>query len=232
MRRDCRKSWGAHSHRSSSDDALTDPAGIAVPGPLMELTAAELHRQIEVNLLSVVTVTRAFFPFLRLHAAKAARGATRIVNISSIAGRLALPFLGGYAAAKHGLEGLSDSLRRELLLFGIDVVLIDPGTVATAIWEKADALDLAPFAASPCRDAMTRFRDQMVSSGRRGSPPERVGRLVARAFAARRPRARYALGVGNLVAVVSRLLLPTRLMDRMIAGRLGLSPGKPGPGAA
>ncbi|MGA2478636.1 MAG: SDR family oxidoreductase [Spirochaetia bacterium] len=205
---------------------LVNNAGIAVPGPLLELTGDDLRKQIEVNLLSVMTVTRAFFPLLRLSADGGADGSPRIVNISSVAGRLALPFLGGYAAAKHGLEGLSDSLRRELMLFGIDVVLIDPGTVATAIWEKADALDLSPFEKSPYRKAMLGFRDAMVSSGRRGSPPERVGVLVLRALRTKRPRARYALGGGSAAAALMSRLLPTRVFDRMIAGRLGLLSGR------
>ncbi len=111
---------------------LVNNAGIAVPGPLLELPVSEFRRQLEVNLVSVLTVTQAFFPLLRPRGGEA-DGPARIVNISSIAGKLAMPFLGAYAAAKHGLEGLSDSLRRECMPYGVDVIVIDPGSVATAI---------------------------------------------------------------------------------------------------
>jgi hypothetical protein len=103
---------------------------------------AEFRRQIEVNLVSVLTVTQAFFPLLRKASDHRGRPA-RIVNISSVAGRLALPFMGPYVASKHGVEGLSGSLRWECMLYVVDVVVIDPATVATPIWDKAEKMDLS-----------------------------------------------------------------------------------------
>ncbi|HUI73162.1 MAG TPA: SDR family oxidoreductase [Spirochaetia bacterium] len=203
---------------------LVNNAGIAVPGPLLELPIAELRRQMEVNLISVLTVTQAFFPQLGRRSDGESDNA-RIVNISSIAGKLALPFLGPYAAAKHGVEGLSDSLRRECMLYGIDVIVIDPGSVATSIWDKADALDLSPYARSPYIQSMTKLKDGMVSSGRKGSPPERVGALVMRALTDRNPKARYVMGQGNPMAWLSQRL-PKRLLDRIIAKNLGLLPAR------
>ena len=200
---------------------LVNNAGIAVPGPLLEMPVADLRRQLEVNLVSVLTVTQAFFPLLRKRADGGGRPA-RIVNISSVAGVFAVPFLGPYAASKHGVEGLSDSLRRECMLYGIDVIVIDPGSVATAIWDKADALDLSPYAASPYLKAMTRLRDSMGSSGRNGLPPEKVGLVVLEALTAGKPRVRYAPRSGNPMMWISRHLLGKRFMDRMFATRLGL----------
>jgi len=204
--------------------ALVNNAGIAVPGPLLEIPVSELRRQLEVNLVSVLSVTQAFFPLLATRKDGGARPA-RIINISSVAGRLALPFLGPYAASKHGMEGLSDSLRRECLLYGVDVIVIDPGSVATAIWEKADALDLSPFERSPYLTPMTRLRDSMVSSGRRGSSPERVGLAVLKVLQAAHPRPRVTVGSGNLLILMSRFL-GKRTLDRMIGRTLGLSPAR------
>jgi len=202
---------------------LVNNAGVAVPGPLLELPVAEFRRQIEVNLVSVVAVTQAFFPLLRKASDNGGRPG-RIVTISSVAGRIALPFLGPYAASKHGVEGLSDSLRRECMLYGVDVVVIDPASVATPIWDKAEALDLSVYADSPYREQMKRMRDSMVASGRRGSPPEVIGRLVVRVLAARKPRARYMVGRGSAGIWLLTHLAGTRMVDRVLGRALGLNP--------
>ena len=137
---------------------LVNNAGVAVTGPLLELPLAEFRRQIEVNLVSVLAVTQAFFPLLRKAADDGGRPA-RIVNISSVAGRFAAPFLGPYAASKHGVEGLSDSLRRECMLYGVDVVVIDPASVATPIWDKGEDCDLPSTRVPPTCEAMKRMFD-------------------------------------------------------------------------
>ena len=200
---------------------LVNNAGIAVPGPLLELPIAELRRQLEVNLVSVLAVTQAFFPLLR----KRADGGkpARIVNVSSVAGRIALPFLGPYAVSKHGVQALSDSLRRECLASGVDVVVIDPASVATAIWDKAEALDLAPYAASPYREPMQKMRDSMVASGRRGSKPEVIGRLVVRLLRASRPRPRRMVGRGSTGIWVMTHFVGRRMVDRLVSAALGLT---------
>ncbi len=200
---------------------LVNNAGIAVPGPLLEMPVSDLRHQLEVNLVSVLTVTQAFFPLLRK------RGETpgppaRIVNISSPAGKFALPFLGPYAASKHGVEGLSDGLRRELLLYGVDVIVVDPGSVATAIWDKADAIDMAPYKSSPYLPSITRFKSMMLSTGRSGAPPEKPGALVLEALSARKPRARYHLASRNPMMRLARSVLSTRSVDRMVGKNLGL----------
>lgn len=123
---------------------LVNNAGVAVAGPLMHLPVAELRQQFEVNLFGLVAVTQAFLPLL------GARPDTtvmpgRIINLSSVSGRIAYPFMGPYAASKHALEGLSDSLRHELI-YGIDVILIEPGSVRTPIWDKAEQLDINRYA--------------------------------------------------------------------------------------
>src|SRR5436309_6994589 len=121
---------------------LVNNAGIPAAGPLELFPLDELRRVLEVNLIGVVAVTQAFLPLL-----KASRG--RIVNISSVAGRGALPLLGPDDASRFGREAISDSLRRELLPFGVRVVVIEPGSFKTAIWSKVEAMDCgSPIAGS------------------------------------------------------------------------------------
>jgi len=204
-------------------DGLVNNAGVAVPGPLLELPVAEFRRQVEVNLVSVLAVTQAFFPLLRKASDGGGRPA-RIVNISSVAGHIALPFLGPYAASKHGVEGLSDSLRRECLLYGVDVVVIDPASVATPIWDKAEVLDLSIYADSPYREQLRRMKDSMVASGRRGSPPAVIGRFVVRVMRARKPRARYMVGKGSAGIWAITHLAGPRFVDRLLGRAMGLIP--------
>ena len=203
---------------------LVNNAGVAVPGPLLEIAVSDFRRQIEANLVSVLSVTQAFFPFLRTISDGKRPG--RILNVSSAAGHFALPFLGPYAASKHGIEGLSDSLRRECMLYGIDVVVIDPGSVATSIWTKAEQIDLSVYENSPYKESVKRMRDAMVANGRRGLPPERIGRLVVEILQATRPRARYMIGGVSALVRLSRRVMGTRQVDRVIARNLGLMPRK------
>ena len=207
---------------------LVNNAGIAVPGPLLELPVSELRRQIEVNLVAVLSVTQAFFPLLRTRADAGGRPA-RIVNVSSAAGRIALPFLGPYAVSKHGVQALSDSLRRECLRDGVDVVVIDPANVATSIWDKAEAVDLSAYNDSPYRGPMLRLRDSTVASGRRGSRPEVIGRRVVRVLQAARPRARQLVGKGSTRIWVATHLASRRVVDRLIGRGLGLLPPRAAP---
>ena len=204
---------------------LVNNAGVAVTGPLLEVPVSEFRRQIEVNLVSVLVVTQAFFPLLR-RATDGAGTPARIVNISSVAGQIAAPFLGPYAASKHGVEALSDSLRRECLLYGVDVVVIDPATIATPIWDKGEDLDRSIYSASPFLAVMKRGAISAVAAGRRGSPPELVGRLVVRVLRARRPRARYMFGMGSAGIWIMTHLVSPRGADRIIGKALGLRPKK------
>src|SRR5882672_2744572 len=142
---------------------LVKNAGIPAAGPLEMFPLDELRRVLEVNLVGAVAVTQAFLPLL-----KASRG--RIVNMSSVAGRGALPFLGPYAASKFGLEAISDSLRRELLPFGVKVIVIEPGSFKTAIWSKVEAMDLRRCAARSRRRLPTRWSGRC---GARSAPGAR-----------------------------------------------------------
>jgi NAD(P)-dependent dehydrogenase (short-subunit alcohol dehydrogenase family) len=205
---------------------LVNNAGVAVAGPLSHLPVAELRRQLEVNLVGPVIVTQAFLPLLGTEAGlSGARG--RIVNISSVGGRIGAPFLAPYVASKHGLEGLSESLRRELLYYGIDVIIVAPGHVATPIWDKAEDVDIGPYEQLEIAPVLKRFRDFFIAEGRKGLPPERIGETVYEALTTTSPKVRYAVVPGRLQNWTLPMLLPRRTVDRLIGSRLGIAPKKP-----
>ncbi len=199
---------------------LVNNAGIAVPGPLMYLPAEDFRHQLEVNLVSVLIVTKAFLPLLGSdHSLRGKPG--RIINISSVGGRAGGPFVGAYSASKHGLEGFSESLRRELMLYGIDVIIVGPGSVATPIWDKAEQLDISSFANTEYGESAKRVQEYMIRNGRNGYPPEKVGEVVWHALTTPKPRVRYAVIPGSALSRVIEMLLPKRMVDRIIARNLG-----------
>jgi NAD(P)-dependent dehydrogenase (short-subunit alcohol dehydrogenase family) len=195
---------------------LVNNAGVAVPAPIEHQPIDDFRRQIEVNLIGQVAVTQAFLPQLR-----AARG--RIVNMSSIGGRVAVPLLGAYAASKFGLEGFSDTLRRELRPWGIEVSVIEPGTIATPIWDKGvasgDELEAA-LSAEAKRDygpLIATVRTASEEGARTGLPPDAVAKDVAHALTARKPKTRYLVGREAKSRGVAARFLPDRFVDSAIA---------------
>lgn len=199
---------------------LVNNAGIAVLGPLLNLKIGEFEHQLAVNLAGPLIVTQAFAPLLG--AGQTPQGKPgRIVMISSVGGKNAMPFLGPYCASKFGLEGLAESLRRELIVFGVDVIVVAPGTVATPIWGKADAVDVTPFSETVYAPAIAKLKHFMISNGTEGLPPERVGELVRTALTVVRPKTRYTITPNPLQNVMA-LTLPKRIVDDVIARRLAL----------
>ena len=139
-----------------------------------------------------------------------------------VAGRIAAPFLGAYAASKHALEAVSDSLRRELMLYGVDVIVIEPGSVATPIWDKAESADYTPYFRTDYKDSVSRLRAHALKEGRAGFPPERVAASVLRALVAPKPPTRIPVVPGRLKNWLLPRLLPDRALDALIAKGLGL----------
>lgn len=202
---------------------LVNNAGIALPAPLMHQPIADFRKQIEVNLIAQLVVTQAFLPLLG--ADRSLKGKPgRIVNISSSSGKNGSPFVGAYATSKHALEGFSESLRRELMLYGIDVIIVGPGPIATPIWDKADEMDFSIYRDTEYVDAIKRFQKYATDSGRNGYPPEKVGQVVLRALTTPNPRVRYAVVPGNPIVHILQELLPKRILDAIIARGLGLTP--------
>ncbi|HEY5236842.1 MAG TPA: SDR family oxidoreductase [Rhizomicrobium sp.] len=203
---------------------LVNNAGIAVAGPLLYLPIDELRQQMEVNLIGQMIVTQAFAPLLGADRSRKGQPG-RIVMMSSIGGKNAFPFMGPYSASKFALEGLSESLRRELMLFGIDVILIRPGAVATPIWDKADQVDISQFANTPYFDALGKIKKVMLDQGHKGYPPERIGRAVYKALTKSRPKTAYVENP-NKAQGLAVSLLPKRVADAAIASMVGLKRAK------
>jgi len=199
---------------------LVNNAGVAVPAPLLHQPIGDFRRQIETNLTGQLIVTQAFAGLLGADRSRTGNPG-RIVMISSVNGRIGSPFLGAYSASKHALEGMSESLRRELMVYGIDVVIVGPGAVATPIWDKALELDLSPYKDTDYAEPAKKMRDYAAANKRQGLPAEKVGALVWEALTASRPKRRYAIVPSSFVNWTLPRLLPARMIDRIIARRLG-----------
>ena len=190
-------------------------AGIAVGGPLEFLPIAELRRQLEINVIGQVAVTQHLLPLLR-------QGRGRVINISSISGRVAMPFFGPYSASKFALEALTDALRLELSPWKIAVISVQPGSVVTPIWEKslqkADNLvaDLPLEGERLYGRQLARLRQAVVRTSQRGISPEQVAKVVHRSIIVNRPKTRYLVGTDAKMGALLVKLLPDRLRDWLI----------------
>ena len=191
-------------------DGLVNNAGIGIAGPLEHMPLEVFRHQLEVNLTSQLAVTQACLPALR-----SAHG--RVVLMGSISGRSALPFMGAYAVTKFGLEALADALRLELAPDGIAVSIVEPGTIATAIWTKPQPIadTLAPEALERYGSRMAKFRSLAEARSKKAAPADSVARAVEHALAEEHPRTRYLVGRdAHIRATLERL--PDRLRDRVI----------------
>jgi NAD(P)-dependent dehydrogenase (short-subunit alcohol dehydrogenase family) len=201
--------------------ALINNAGIEMTGPLAYLPVERFRTQLEVNLIGVLSVTQAFLPLLGTEPNRIGSPG-RIINISSAMGRLAVPFIGAYCASKFGLEGFSDSLRREMMLFGIDVIVVEPGAVVTPIWEKAEGKMLNDYPNTPYQRSLSKFVETAMKSGREGFPASKVAELIERILSTKKPKARYTLIPKHFVEYTIPRLLPTRLLDYLMGKYLGI----------
>ncbi|MDH5505667.1 MAG: SDR family NAD(P)-dependent oxidoreductase [Anaerolineae bacterium] len=193
---------------------LVNNAGVAVSGPLEFLPLTEIRWQFEINLFGQIAVTQAFFALLR-------KAAGRIVNMSSISGRVTFPFFGPYSASKFALESFSDALRREVVPWGMTVSVIEPGSIATPIWDKSlekskeRMSNFPPQAHALYGHAMQRTEARAMANGRRGVAPEVVAEVVAHALTAPRPKIRYTVGREARIAVLLSRYIPDWLMDKI-----------------
>ncbi|MET3907919.1 NAD(P)-dependent dehydrogenase (short-subunit alcohol dehydrogenase family) [Bradyrhizobium sp. S3.3.6] len=201
---------------------LVNNAGVAVAGPVLELSADDFRRQMDVNVIGPVIATQAFGPLLGADPSlNGPKG--RIVMISSVAGKNGNPLSAPYCTSKHAIEGLSESLRRELMLFGIDVIIVAPGAVKTPIWSKAEQFDMSVYQNSPYLPALNKVMAFMMKLGETGLPAERIAEVVFEALTAARPKVRYQITPDRMRHFMTAAL-PKRTVDRIIAKRLGLLP--------
>ena len=202
---------------------LVNNAGIAVSGPVLGLAADDFRRQMDVNVIGPIIATQAFGPLLGADPSlKGPPG--RIVMISSVAGKNGNPLTPAYSASKHAIEGLSESLRRELMLFGIDVVIVAPGPVKTPIWSKGQqAVDVSRYQNSPYLPALQKASAFMQHLESIGLPPERIAERVFEALTLPQPKVRYQI-TPDPMRHLMMTMLPKRMVDKIIAKRLGLMP--------
>ncbi len=198
---------------------LVNNAGIVVAGPLEYLPLPELRKQFEINVFGQMAVTQKFLPLLRQ--GQASFGDARIVNMSSISGRSALPYAGAYSASKHALEALSDSLRLELAPWGIKVSIIEPGAVITPLWDKSETKAKAIFKKISAKGnqlygpIMERVQHHANESQKKGMTPEEVTKATTHALTAKSPKIRYLVGQdAQLRTWINRL--PDALKDKII----------------
>src|ERR1700759_2368218 len=202
---------------------LVNNAGIAVTGPVLELSVDQFRRQMDVNVTGPVIATQAFGPLLGVdRSLKGPKG--RVVMISSVAGKNGNPLTAPYCASKHAVEGLSESLRRELMLFGIDVVIVAPGPVKTPIWTKGQGdLDTVKYGNSPYLASLQKVTAYMAHLDSIGLPPENIAEYVYNALTLPNPKTRYQIAPDPMRHLMMQWL-PKRMMDRIIAKRIGLMP--------
>lgn len=198
---------------------LVNNAGVAVAGPMEFLDLQELRKQHEVNFHGQVAVTQAALPLLRM-------GKGRVANISSISGRVTSPFLVPYSSSKFALEAFTDGLRRELRPWKLHVASVEPGPIATPIWDKAlkeaesTRSKLPRQAEALYGPAMQNMLKRAEAAAQRGVPPEAVARAVEHALSAKRPRTRYPVGRGVGLVILALRWLPDRVADWLLTRSL------------
>ncbi len=196
-------------------DAIVNNAGVVVSGPMETVSPDEWRKQLEINVIGQLAVTQAVLPRLR-------RSRGRVVFISSVNGRLSMPLIGAYCASKFALEAAADALRMELRPWHIGVAIVEPAQTDTDMWRTADDMVEQTEAAltSEQRDLYTRhiagMRKMIPLSQRLAVPTEKVSAVVEEALTARRPRARYVVGVGPKLQVALMTNLPAWASDRVL----------------
>jgi len=200
-------------------DALVNNAGIGVGGPLELVALDEWRRQFEVNVFGHVAMTQAALPALR-------RAGGRVLLVSSVGGRVTTPFLAPYCASKYAVEAIGDALRVELRSSGIQVALIEPGSIATPIWDKSrtdvERVAIPPELQQQYGNVPAAMHKALEDTARRGIPPERVASTIERALGARRMRSRYLVGRDAQAMVLARTVLPGRAFDQVVRRVLGV----------
>jgi NAD(P)-dependent dehydrogenase (short-subunit alcohol dehydrogenase family) len=201
---------------------LINNAGIAVPGALLYMPIADFQKQLNTNLTGQLIVIQAFTPVLG--ADKELTGDPgKIINISSVSGKNGFPFMGAYATSKFGFEGLSETLRRELMIFGIDVIIVGPGIIKTPIWDKIRKQSMpAEVAKSVYQQPAQICKDFILSGEKNGLPAENVANLLLKILQSKHPKTRYAPVPNKLINWTIPNLLPKRFVDWVIAKKIGL----------
>ena len=206
---------------------LVNNAGITVPGPLLLISPDDFRRQLEVNLTGQLIVIQAFAPLLGTDPSLAGEPG-RIINLGSILGTIAIPFIGPYVTSKSGMEGFSDTLRRELKLYDIPVILVRPGSYETLIWKKGAKTDTSVWEKSAYAASIAKFKQIVIKRMAEMPAPGPVAEIIFHALTTRHPKARYTPVPHRFSEWIIPTSLPTCLFDKLIAWQLGLSKSSSG----
>ncbi|GAB4229414.1 MAG: SDR family oxidoreductase [Ekhidna sp.] len=204
--------------------ALVNNAGIAIGGPFIDIPIDDFRHQFEVNVFGLIKVTKAFLPLLGARENHTSEPG-RILQISSVAGRQGMPFMSPYAGSKHAVEGITESMRKELQLYGIDVILIEPGPIKTPIWNKgATELVEEKFVDSAFYPALKKYQYKFIGKALKSAwTSEKAAKIIFEAFQSVRPKARYLLVPEKFKNWTIPRLMGTRRLDRFFGKALGLT---------
>ncbi len=203
-------------------DGLINNAGIvAGPGPVEFQKMEDIRAQFEVNVFGLISVTMALLPLLGTKP-NSKNQAGRIINISSVGGLIASPYIAAYAATKHAVEGLSHSLRRELRIFGIKVVIVGPGSIKSEIWNKSRSAATNPFKGTAYEHSFARFVQVCENIEKSGASPAEIGAFLVKVFEAPNPKARYAFVPGRFLNWTLPASLPHLWLDKLLAKMMAL----------
>ncbi len=194
---------------------LVNNAGIAVGAPISHVSLRAVRKQFEVNVIGLIAVTQAFLPLLQ------ADTPGRVVNIGSVAGLVTSPFLGIYSASKHAVEAISDALRREQMPFGVKVSLVEPGPIATPIWDKGIEKAVEIYSNTPYAPIVKKMFTYFVNQGKNGLSPQAVAAVILTALEAPNPKTRYLITPGKFQFLLSKWM-PDKMLDRTIYKQLGM----------
>ena len=206
---------------------LVNNAGIALGGPVSLIDTEVFRKQFDVNFFGLIDVTKIFLPLLGIEKGTKIKG--KIINISSVSGKRAYPFVAPYSSSKFALEAFSDSLRRELLLYGIDVILIEPGPIKTAIWNKTPDPNNNQFIGSDYELPLKRFYKLVIEMGKKGLEPDVIGNRVKFILENKNPSARHIITPNKFLNYTIASILPTRLYDKIMAKGFGMLDKKKSP---
>lgn len=200
--------------------SIVNNSGIALGGPVRYLDVDIFRKQFEVNFFGLIEVTKCFLDLLIENNKYEMKN--KIINIGSISGKRAYPFVAPYTSSKHALEGFSDALRRELLIHNLDVVLIQPGPIKSAIWEKAPSIEDNPFLKTEYEIPLRKFFKGYIQMGMNGLNPQIIGQRVVKILMTNKPKTRYVITPQKIKNYLMPGFLPDRWVDRLTGKMLGL----------
>ena len=199
---------------------LVNNAGIALGGPVTLIDTEIFRKQFEVNFFGLIDITKACLPLLG--ASKGSNNQGKIINISSVSGKRSYPFIAPYTASKFAVEAFSDSLRRELMIYGVDVILIEPGPIKTAIWNKTPDPENNEFLGTDYEQSLGQFYKKFIEMGKKGLDPDIVGNRIKSILQDPKPRIRHVITPNRFLNYTLPGILPSRMFDKLVGKGLGL----------